>query len=116
MPRRPRLSSLRPSLAVADLRTARPAPKEADADLATAEHRAWRAIVIANAGGRCEWVKNFVRCERCEADGSTMFADHIVERRDGGRRYDPDNGQCLCGSHHTIKTNLEKLRRQEQLV
>jgi hypothetical protein len=40
-----------------------------------------------------------------------MFADHIHERRDGGARYDPSNGQCLCGRHHTIKTSLEKARR-----
>ena len=33
-----------------------------------------------------------------------MFADHIVERKDGGADLDPRNGQCLCGRHHTMKT------------
>jgi hypothetical protein len=40
-----------------------------------------------------------------------MFADHIKERRDGGDPTDPNNGMCLCGSHHTIKTQRERARR-----
>src|SRR5579862_1179383 len=111
MARRPRVATLRPNLAMADLRTARPIKKGTDSDLLTPEHRAWREFVIARAGRRCEWTENGARCERCEADGSMMFADHIVERSDGGARYDPNNGQCLCGRHHTIKTNLERTRR-----
>jgi hypothetical protein len=33
-----------------------------------------------------------------------MFADHIVEIKDGGAQLDLANGQCLCFSHHEIKT------------
>jgi hypothetical protein len=33
-----------------------------------------------------------------------VYADHIVELRDGGSLTDPSNGQCLCRSHHEIKT------------
>jgi 5-methylcytosine-specific restriction protein A len=33
-----------------------------------------------------------------------MFADHIVELKDGGLLLDLRNGQCLCGAHHEIKT------------
>jgi hypothetical protein len=40
-----------------------------------------------------------------------MFADHIVELKDGGAAFDVANGQCLCGSHHTLKTNAERARR-----
>jgi 5-methylcytosine-specific restriction protein A len=37
-----------------------------------------------------------------------MFADHIVEIKDGGALLDLRNGQCLCGSHHEIKTAQAK--------
>jgi hypothetical protein len=40
-----------------------------------------------------------------------MFADHIVELRDGGSRTDPLNGQCLCGKHHSLKTYRAKMER-----
>jgi hypothetical protein len=40
-----------------------------------------------------------------------MFADHIKERQDGGDPFDPANGQCLCGAHHTLKTGRERARR-----
>ena len=40
-----------------------------------------------------------------------MFADHIVELKDGGAPYDLNNGQCLCGSCHTRKTVAERVRR-----
>jgi hypothetical protein len=103
-----RLASLGPRLAAAELRSM-PAPaKRADEHYTTPEHRAWRAAVIARAGGRCEWREGGVRCGRAEG---RMFADHIVELADGGAPLDLGNGQCLCGSHHTFKTNAAKLAR-----
>lgn len=78
--------------------------KRVDAELMTPEHRAWRAVVIARTGGMCQWPG----CGRVER---RMFADHIRERKDGGALYDPDNGQCLCGSHHSLKTARERERR-----
>jgi 5-methylcytosine-specific restriction enzyme A len=105
-----RLATLRPSVARFDLRTAPPPPKRADGELLTAEHRAWRATVIARAGARCEAVDDGIRCGKSAA-GHRMFADHILERRDGGGRFDPANGQCLCGSHHTLKTGQARARR-----
>jgi 5-methylcytosine-specific restriction protein A len=33
-----------------------------------------------------------------------MYADHIIELRDGGHPFDPRNGQCLCAVHHEKKT------------
>jgi len=45
-----------------------------------------------------------------------MFADHIKELSDGGERFALSNGQCLCGSHHTLKTNRERARRHGLLT
>jgi hypothetical protein len=92
-------------VAVADLRAVKPAPKTADPHYATPEHRAWRAAVIARAGGRCQWPG----CDRAER---RMFADHIREIRDApALALDPSNGQCLCGKHHTLKTAQARAAR-----
>lgn len=40
-----------------------------------------------------------------------MFADHIRELKDDGAPLDVANGQCLCGSHHTTKTNQARAAR-----
>ena len=66
------------------------------------EHIAWRNTVIARAGRHCE---------RCGATGVRLFADHIVELTDGGHPFDLANGQALCGSCHTNKTNAERIKR-----
>jgi 5-methylcytosine-specific restriction enzyme A len=100
----PRLTCLKPRVAVLDTRSAKPPEKTADAELLTAEHRAWRRLVIARAGGVCQWPG----CGRAE---ERMFADHIVERKDGGAALDPANGQCLCGKHHSIKTARSRIER-----
>ncbi len=104
------LRNLRPRLPVLDLRTARPAPKTADRELLTGEHKAWRAAVLSRAGHRCEWVEHGVRCSRA-APAHRLFADHIIERKDGGPAFDVSNGQCLCSSHHGLKTFRERARR-----
>ncbi|MDO1582417.1 HNH endonuclease signature motif containing protein [Rhizobium oryzicola] len=85
-----------------DTRTVRPPPKKADADLLTPEHRQWANEVKRRAGYQCEAVENGMRCQ--VKAPARLFADHIVERRDGGAPLDPLNGRCLCGSHHTRKT------------
>jgi len=64
---------------------------------------AWRAQVIAKAGGRCEAVDNGRRCQRGHPD-HRVYADHRVELKDGGAPFDVRNGQCLCASHHVQKT------------
>jgi hypothetical protein len=110
--KRARVVTLRPSIAVVDLRTARAPDKRADPHYLTPEHRAWRAAVITRAGGRCEAVDEAGRrCWRSEAKGHRMFADHIVELADGGAPLDLANGRCLCGSHHNSKTNRERTAR-----
>jgi len=104
----PRLTCLPTHVAVLDTRSAKPPAKVADAELLTQEHRNWRQLVIERAGGRCEWNDGGGRCGRAE---QRMFADHIVERKDGGAPLDPSNGQCLCGKHHSIKTARERAKR-----
>ncbi len=104
------LRNLRPALPVLDPRTARPAPKTADRELLTSEHRAWREDVLSRAGHRCEWVERGVRCDRT-APTHRLFADHVVERQDGGAALDASNGRCLCASHHGLETFRERAKR-----
>jgi 5-methylcytosine-specific restriction endonuclease McrA len=58
-------------------------------------HEAWSTAVRRRADGRCE---------ACGREGERLFADHIVELRDGGAPFDLANGRALCGSCHTRKT------------
>src|SRR5215218_2901285 len=83
MTRKPRLATLPPRLTATDFRSVKPEPKQADPELQTPEHRAWRAEVLKRAGYRCEWVEDGVRCDR-NAARDRLVADHIVERKDGG--------------------------------
>lgn len=97
-----RISTLAPRLKILDTRTARPAPKRADAELLTAAHRGWADEVKKRAG---------FRCEDCGATGVKLYADHVKERRDGGAPLDPTNGRCRCGSCHGRKTARERAAR-----
>lgn len=99
----PKLKTFKPKLGTIDTRTVSPPPKTADAELLTPEHKAWRLAVCRRAGWRCEWVEHGKRCEASAANGHRMNADHIVERADGGALLDPNNGQCLCTRHNTLK-------------
>src|SRR6185437_11918321 len=98
------MRQLAPRLGKLDTRSVRPPAKEADSFYLTPEYKRWRKLVIARAGGMCEQ-RGCGRAER------RMFADHIKEIKDGGSPYDPANGQCLCGSHHTLKTVAMRARR-----
>ena len=98
-----------------DGRTIAPPPKQADAVYTTKAHKAWRTEVLHRAGGRCQAVVNGIRCTRM-APYDRLFADHIVEIKDGGALLDPANGQALCGKHHTIKTNAASALRAARLV
>ena len=109
--RQVRLAALPPRLAAADTRRLKPPPKRADAELLTAAYRDWRNEVLRRAGYRCQAVENGIRCSK-SAPHHRLFADHIIERADGGAQLDPANGQALCGSHHTAKTATERARRR----
>ena len=93
-----------PAVRVARGGAVRVPEKKADPFYLTPEYRAWREAVIARAGGVCQ-------AEGCGRRERRMFADHIVEIRDGGARLDLANGQCLCGSCHTAKTARERQKR-----
>jgi 5-methylcytosine-specific restriction enzyme A len=107
MPHIPLLGSLVPK---GDGRTVGPEPKRADPFYYSAGHEQFRQAVLQRAGHRCEWIEDGKRCTK-SAPQHRLFADHIKERRDGGDPTDRSNGMCLCGSHHTIKTQRERARR-----
>ncbi|MGJ4893761.1 HNH endonuclease [Bradyrhizobium oligotrophicum] len=98
-----RIRKLSPLVPKGDGRTVAVAPKRADPELLTSEHRAWAERVCRRAGWRCERIEDSRRCEASRATGQRMVADHIIERADGGALYDDANGQCLCVAHNTKK-------------
>lgn len=106
-----RIPTLRGGIPSIDFRRI-PAPaKEALPIYQTPEYRAWREAVIARAGRRCEAVDRGRRCPKAEPL-HRMFADHKQELRDGGDPFDIDNGECLCGGHHTAKTARARAARR----
>lgn len=105
--KRGRFDSLPQRFATLDTSIGTAPSKESAPYYRSAEHQAWRALVIRRARARCEW-------PGCGRAAGRMFADHIVELRDGGSAADPANGQCLCGAHHTLKTNQERAKRMAQ--
>ena len=105
------LGIIRTRITAIETRRVKAPEKAADSIYHSPEYRSWRASVIARAGARCEHVTNGVRCTKA-SPVNRMFADHIVELRDGGAPFAPDNGQCLCGSHHTAKTAASRAGRR----
>ena len=88
----------------ADLSAARLPPKTAAAWYLTPEHREWSKEVIRRAGFRCEG-------QGCGRTDTRLFADHIIEIRDGGSKLDPTNGRALCGKCHSLKTAAVRAQR-----
>jgi 5-methylcytosine-specific restriction enzyme A len=105
-----KLRTLGPRIRTINSGTVRLPPKQMDPVYNTPEYQAWRAVVVQRAGHRCEAVDNGHRCSRARPD-HRMYADHIIELRDGGALLDPSNGQCLCASHHELKTVFARARR-----
>jgi len=104
------IPKLKPLARTFNSRVVRPEVKRVDAVYLTKQYDAWRKIVIARASARCQAIDNGYRCHKA-APAHRMFADHRVELQDGGLPFDPANGQCLCGSHHTVKTMAARARR-----
>jgi hypothetical protein len=115
----PKLRSLAPLVRTLDTRTTKPpprdkAPKQRNPIYNTREFQAWRGRVIARAGARCEAVDDHGnRCIRAQP-AHRMYADHIIELRDGGQPFEVANGQCLCASHHEIKTFAARTQRLDR--
>jgi 5-methylcytosine-specific restriction enzyme A len=107
----PKLHTLAPRLRAINTSTIKPPPKLKDPVYNSPEFAAWRALVIARAHGRCEAIdEHGQRCPKAKPK-HRVYADHIRELRDGGALLDPNNGQCLCASHHEIKTaEVRRLR------
>jgi hypothetical protein len=112
----PKLRSLSPLVRALDTRTVQPpprdkAPKERNAIYNSREFQAWRGRVIARAGARCEATDaHGNRCPKAYPK-HRVYADHIVELRDGGQPFEVANGQCLCASHHELKTHSARNQR-----
>jgi 5-methylcytosine-specific restriction enzyme A len=105
----PRLRNVRPRLAVLDVRVASAPAKVADPHYRTPEHQAWRAAVIERSAGHCQ---DPACRDPQRGRGRRLFADHVVEIKDGGAALDLANGQALCGACHTRKTIAERALRQ----
>jgi 5-methylcytosine-specific restriction protein A len=93
-----------------DTRTTKLPPKVKDPTYNTPQFRQWRAMVIARAGGRCEAMDRGHRCSKAWPE-HRLYADHVIELKDGGQPFDINNGQALCASHHEIKTISNRVRR-----
>lgn len=107
----PKLRTLAPLIRSYDTRTTKLPPKVKNAVYTTPQYRAWRAMVVARAGGRCEAVDKYgLRCTK-EQPHHRMYADHIIELKDNGSLLDIANGQCLCAVHHERKTIETRIRR-----
>ena len=89
---RPRLHNVKPGIAPLKMSVATPAPRQVDGHYLTKEHVTWRFQVLARAGQQCQ-------ARDCKTPrrgfGRRLFADHIIELRDGGAPLDPANGQAL---------------------
>lgn len=105
------VSMAKPRLGTASTRRVAVPPKTVAPLYQTPEYRQWREAVIARAERRCEAVVDGKRCWKREPH-NRMFADHKIELRDGGAPFDVDNGQCLCGAHHTAKTAQARAARR----
>jgi len=105
------LGRLGPRVPSISTRTVAVMPKTADPLYQSAAYLIWREEVIDRAGGQCEAVDNGTRCRKARPR-HRMFADHKHEVRDGGALFDPANGECLCGSHHSAKTARARAARR----
>jgi 5-methylcytosine-specific restriction protein A len=95
-----------PRLRTVDGRRVKPPEKTADQHYLTQDHRQWRAEVLRRAMFCCQWPGCAETAFTCR-----LYADHIVELKDGGDPLDPANGQALCPTHHGVKTMAERARR-----
>ena len=88
-------------VATRDTRAVKPPPKTRASIYGTLEYKAWRAEIMRRSRGRCE-------DPGCAAPYGTgrLFADHVVELRDGGAPFDPS---------HTRKTAAERARRMAEI-
>jgi 5-methylcytosine-specific restriction protein A len=109
MTKPPRLTTLRPRVAMASQRLT-PRPKTVAPVYNSPEWRGLIAGIIKARGRRCE----DPACKTPGRTGMRVFGDHIHELNDGGALLDPSNVMLRCGSCHTTKTNAERAKRMSQ--
>jgi 5-methylcytosine-specific restriction endonuclease McrA len=103
----PRLSTLRPRVAMASQRLT-PRPKTAAPVYSSPEWRTLIAAIIRQRGRRCE----DPRCTTPNrAAGQRVYGDHIHELSDGGALLDPFNVMLRCSPCHGRKTASERDKR-----
>jgi 5-methylcytosine-specific restriction protein A len=98
------LRTLRPRVGLANLNTATPPAKVADPFYLSSAWIALRDRVRREAGGRCQ-------APGCGRADRRMYADHIIELKDGGGPLDRTNVWLLCPTHHALKTAAERATR-----
>lgn len=96
-----------PRLKARDIRPATTTPNAYQRGYCDAKHRAWRLAVLTRDAWQCR------DCGRVCGSEREAHADHIVPIKQGGDRYDIENGQCLCHSCHSRKTRREQRDRRE---
>lgn len=102
------LRTIRPRLAIADARIARPLPNRVDPFYLAPEWRQLMDSIIATRGRRCEDPAHDPARPRT---GIRVFGDHIHELKDGGAPLDRANVMLRCGSCHTRKTARARAAR-----
>ena len=111
----PKLRTLTPLVRTANTNTTKLPPRRIDPVYSTPEFQRWRALVVERAGYRCEAIDHGFRCTKAKPD-HRVYADHIIELRDGGAPFDLNNGRCLCASHHELKTMAVRTKRLKSLI
>jgi 5-methylcytosine-specific restriction protein A len=107
MTKAPRLTTLRPRVAMASQRLT-PRPKTAAPVYSSPEWRALIAGIIRERGRRCE----DPHCQSANrAAGQKVYGDHIHELSDGGALLDPNNVLLRCAPCHGKKTVAERNKR-----
>ena len=109
----PKLRTLAPLVRTTNTSTTPLPPKVKDHVYTTPAFKVWRNAVVRRAGARCEAVEQGHRCSTAGPE-YRMYADHIIEIRDGGAVLDINNGQCLCSYHHNIKTIQSRTHRLKE--
>ena len=102
-----KLTTLTPRVATLDTRTAPLPPKAIDPFYLSRE---WRALVDKIKRERGEACED-PNCKGPHHRAQRIYADHVVEIRDGGAKLDPSNVMLRCARSHSRKTARERARR-----
>lgn len=106
MTKTPRLRTLPPRLATLDTRTARP-PERVRENHDIYGSQRWRTLAAALLKERGR------RCQKCGSNVGRLYADHVVELRDGGAPFDPANIEILDARCHGLKTAAARSDRMK---